>query len=342
MPCCASSHPILRRRAIPSPAPVVAHPAPAAPSAPVSSNDGPIVLFPGEHPSDLGGAPFTTLPPSAIPTRAPTVTPRPATPNPSPSAAIPTPFATIGTSPVPHPTASASHLPTPSPTQKPDSDSQPQSSSTTTVAVVVSLIAAIVIGVIGYAIYRYHLRTKKGKTSESMKLRPLITTKSISRPILTPPTKPLLPARHASFRRSREIFGNRRNLKAPPPGLSPVQETALSAESAGGSTRKTRDFYTYETTDILESYGSETSYPSTYAAEVDFEYPVFRPSPAQVPRIHNVRDAYPTTPTEADDLKLNSSPSPSSRNHSARRLQNVPFKIPKNIPSQPTKPLRRL
>ncbi|PLW40721.1 hypothetical protein PCASD_09329 [Puccinia coronata f. sp. avenae] len=323
MPCCTSNHTLVRR-AIPSPTPVAALPAGSA--VPVSSSATPILLFPGENPSDLRGAPFTTLPASVLATLSPAAT-------------------ALGTSRIPQPTASGSALPSPSSSQIPDSNSQPQSSSTTTVAVVVSIIVAIVIGVIGYAVYRFHLRKKQGVKGESIKLRPLITANSISRPILSTPAKPALPINHPSFRRARESLGSRG--KAPPPTLSPIQEKgglATSNRQSRGDPRKTRDFYTYETTDILDSYGSETSYPSTYAAEVEFEYPIFRPSPAQIPRIHNVQDAYPTTPSEGDDIKVRSPPSSSSPsyNQSARRLQNIPFKIPKPLPSHSTKPLRRL
>ncbi|PLW11930.1 hypothetical protein PCANC_22002 [Puccinia coronata f. sp. avenae] len=350
MPCCTSNHTLVRR-AIPSPTPVAALPAGSA--VPVSSSATPILLFPGENPSDLRGAPFTTLPASvlatlspaaiAVATLAPTITSHPAS-QAVPTPALPTSSASLGTSRIPQPTASGSALPSPS-SQIPDSNSQPQSSSTTTVAVVVSIIVAIVIGVIGYAVYRFHLRKKQGVKGESIKLRPLITANSISRPILSTPAKPALPINHPSFRRARESLGSRG--KAPPPTLSPIQEKgglATSKWQSRGDPRKTRDFYTYETTNILDSYGSETSYPSTYAAEVEFEYPIFRPSPAQIPRIHNVQDAYPTTPSEGDDIKVRSPPSSSSPsyNQSARRLQNIPFKIPKPLPSHSTKPLRRL
>ncbi|OAV89566.1 hypothetical protein PTTG_04232 [Puccinia triticina 1-1 BBBD Race 1] len=337
MPYCASTR-ALARRAVASPTPVTARPAGAA--APAPPNDpAPFVLYPGENPADLKGAPFTTLPPSAVGTPLPS--PRPPS-QVAPPSAVPTTFASVGTAHIPQPTASGSALPSPSPSQTPDS-SQPHSSSTTTVAVVVSIIVAIVIGLIGYAVYRFHLRKKLRTKGESVKLRPLVTAQSISRPILATPERPLLPTSHSSFRRSRESFGNR--SKGPPPPLSPLQEKghrATRTRDQKGDARKTRDFYTYETTDILDSYGSETSYPSTYAAEVDFEYPVFRPSPAQVPRIQNVQDAYPTTPTEGDDIRVKSSPSSSSYNQASRRLQAVPFKIPKPMPSHSTQPLRRL
>ncbi|KAH9467057.1 hypothetical protein MJO28_000365 [Puccinia striiformis f. sp. tritici] len=342
MSCCASNR-ALARRAIPSPTPIAARP--AASATPTSPSDaGPIVLFPGENPADLRGAPFTTLPPSAVATPGPSVPSRPAA-SAVPPSPVPSSFAGIATPHLPQPTASGSALPSPLPSQTPDS-SEPHSSSTTTIAVVVSIIGVIVIGVIGYAVYRFHLRKKQGGKDQSMKLRPLITASSISRPILANPDKPLLPISHPSSRRSRDSIGNRLNYKGAPT-LPPILEKAPEAtgrRAQRDDPRKTRDFYNYATTDILDSYGSETSYPSTYAGEVDFEYPVFRPSPAQVPRIHNVRDAYPTTPTETDEMKLRSSMSASNYsnlNQPARRLQNLPFKIPKPNLSQSTKPLRR-
>ncbi|KAA1115251.1 hypothetical protein PGT21_034189 [Puccinia graminis f. sp. tritici] len=331
MPYCAPNNKIARR-AIASPTPVASRP--AASATPASPNDqAPIVLFPGENPSDLRGAPFTTLPPSAIPTPVPSVASRPAS-QVAPPSAVPTSFANLGTSRIPQPTAS---VPSPSSTQAPES-SEPQSSSSTTVAIVVSIIGVIVIGLIGYAVYRFHLRKKLRTKDEEVKLRPLITAKAISRPILTAPDKPLLPS-HPSFRRSRESFGNHPN--GYPPALSLTKDKA-SRSTHKGSPRKTRDFYTYETTDILDSYGSETSYPSTYAPEVDYDFPVFKPSPAQVPRIHNAQDVFPTTPTEDDQSKAKSSPSSASYNQASRRLQNVPFKIPKPKLSHATQPLRRM
>ncbi|MBW0462359.1 hypothetical protein O181_002074 [Austropuccinia psidii MF-1] len=282
------------------------------------ADQGPSMVYPGENPNDLkkGAAlvPSTTTTAAVrSPTSASTAQQKSnAVPSTSIPASKPSSSAAMGTASlassgvVPLRTTS----PLPSPSSSPDSPQSSSGPSNTTAIVVVVVILSLGLSLLVFIGFRYRKRQKKKREqADSTGARQPLTIHNISRPILAQPER-------KSLRQSLELLSKSFTV---PRGLPSSPKATLqqgyNQQSFRLMSRHTQhredDLYSYGS-EIIDSYSPPVSEYSTihskYTDEID---PIVKPSPAQKPVLH---------PASSD--VANFSP--------PRRLQNIPFKLPKS------------